>query len=439
LEWSAKAPTRLDCWINPNPPTSLAVNATDPAPAVPVADTGSDRDLLATTVQTLRNLVAFDTTSSGSNRELIDWVANHLEGLGIVPFVQHGDEEGKANLFATIGPPDRPGVMLSGHSDVVPVAGEVWQSDPFTLTDRNGKLYGRGSADMKAYIACCLAMVPAFLEAGLRTPVHIALSYNEESNMRGMSVLARHLQSAPVKPEVAIIGEPTLMQVVVANKGAAVYRVTVRGKPVHSSFRHLGVSAVEIAAEIIVFVNALQKELVAAERNDGFEFPHTGLHVGRIHGGTAQNITAKECEFLLEIRTLPGVDTAGILARVREHCENTLLPPIKAISGECGIEFESLLDTPGLDERGNRHLAQAVMPLCGCLTPRRVSFGTEGGILQGAGIPTVVCGPGDIFVAHQPDEYVEVTQLAACNRFLASLTRKLAAGQWPGPAPANTP
>jgi acetylornithine deacetylase len=411
------------------------VNVSEPAPeaTAPQADIRVDPSLLPATVEILRQLVGFDTTSSGSNRELIDWVANRLDDHGIRSLVQHGDEPGKANLFATIGPQDRSGVMLSGHSDVVPVAGEVWQSDPFTLTDRDSKLHGRGSADMKAYIACCLAMVPAFQRAGLRTPVHLALSYNEESNMHGMGVLARHLASSAVKPAVAIIGEPTLMQVVVANKGAAAYRVTVRGKPVHSSFRHLGVSAVEVAAEIIVFVNALQKKLLAAERNDGFEFPHTSLHVGRIHGGTAHNITAKDCEFLLEIRTLPGVEAAGIVAQVRDYCEQTLLPQIRAVSAECAIGFEALLDSPGLDERGNRHLAQAVMPLCGCLAPRRVSFGTEGGILQGAGIPTVVCGPGDIFVAHQPDEYVEVAQLDACNRFLASLTRRLAAGQWPAP------
>jgi acetylornithine deacetylase len=321
--------------------------------------------------------------------------------------------------------------MLSGHSDVVPVAGEVWQSDPFVLDDRDGRLHGRGSADMKAYIACCLAMVPTFLQAGLSTPVHLALSYNEESNMHGMNQLAAHLASAPVKPAVAIIGEPTLMQVVVANKGAAVYRIRVRGKPVHSSFRHLGVSAVEVAAEIIVFINALQKQLVAGERHDGFEFAHTSLHVGCIQGGTAQNITAKACEFLFEIRTLPGVETAGIVAEVRDYCERVLLPPARAVSEECAIEIEELLDTPGLDERGNRHLAQAVMPLCGCLAPRRVSFGTEGGILQSAGVPTVICGPGDIFVAHQPDEYVERSQLDACNRFLMSLTGKLVAGRWP--------
>ena len=397
----------------------------------PATGPATEPALLAETVDILGRLVGFDTTSSGSNRELIDWVANRLADQGIDPFVQHGDEPGKANLFATIGRPDRPGVMLSGHSDVVPVAGEVWQSDPFLLSEREGRLYGRGSADMKAYIACCLAMVPTFQRVRLDTPVHLALSYNEESNMHGMGKLAAHLATSPVKPAVAIIGEPTLMQVVVANKGAAVYRIKVRGKPVHSSFRHLGVSAVEVAAEIIVFINALQKELIAGERHDGFEFAHTSLHVGRIEGGTAQNITARDCEFLFEIRTLPGVTTAGIVGKVRDYCDRVLLPQARAVSAECAIEFERLLDTPGLDERGNRHLAQAVMPLCGCLAPRRVSFGTEGGILQSAGVPTVVCGPGDIFVAHQPDEYVERAQLAACNQFLMSLTSKLAAGRWP--------
>jgi acetylornithine deacetylase len=391
----------------------------------------SDAGVLPDTVDILRRLVGFDTTSSRSNRELIDWVANRLEDQGIRAFVQHGDEPGKANLFATIGPQDLPGVMLSGHSDVVPVEGESWSSDPFLLTERDGRLHGRGSADMKAYIACCLAMAPAFRSASLRTPVHIALSYNEESDMHGMGVLARHLASAAVKPAVAIIGEPTLMQVVVANKGVAVTRIRVRGKPVHSSFRHLGVSAVEVAAEIIVFVNRLQEELAASGRHDGFEYPHTGLHVGRISGGTAQNITARECEFLLEVRTLPGVAAAAIFDRERGYCDGVVLPRIRAISPDCSISFEPQFDSPGLDERGNRHLAQAVMPLCGCQAPRRVSFGTEGGILQGIGVPTVVCGPGDIGVAHQADEYVAPALLEACIRFLASLGSRLVAGQWP--------
>lgn len=388
--------------------------------------------LLRETIDILATLVAFDTTSSRSNRGLIDWVAERLASLGIDAMVQHeGVEAGKANLFATIGPTDRGGVMLSGHSDVVPVAGETWQSEPFALTLRDGRLYGRGSADMKAWIACCIAMAPRFAAAGLRTPVHLALSYNEETNMHGMRMLAAQLASAPVRPTVAIIGEPTLMQVVVANKGAAIYSVKVRGKPVHSSFRHLGVSAVEVAAEIIVYLNGIQRELLDATRHDGFEFPHTSVQVGKIAGGTAHNITARDCEFVFEIRALPGDAAATIAERVRRYCSDTLLPQIRAVSDECDIVIENIVDTPGLDERGNRHLAQAVMPLCGCLAPRRVSFGTEGGILQHIGVPTVVCGPGDIFVAHQPDEYVEIVQLDRCLAFLEQLCDRLVAGTWP--------
>jgi acetylornithine deacetylase len=386
---------------------------------------------LEDTVAILSTLVGFDTTSSRSNRELIDWAANRLADLGIEAFVQHGEEAGKANLFATIGPTDQPGIMLSGHSDVVPVIGEVWTSDPFTLTEREGRLYGRGSADMKAWIACCLAAAPALAKAKLRTPVHLAMSYNEETNMHGMATLARHLSSAPVKPRAALIGEPTMMQVVVANKGAAIYRVRVTGKPVHSSFRHLGVSAVEVAAEIITFITAMQRRMNEAERHDGFEFPYTSLHVGKISGGTAHNITAKSCEFMFEIRSLPGVDVGRLAGEIRAYCRDTMLPSIRAVSPECDIEIETILEAPGLDERGNRHLAQAVMPLCGCLSPRRVSFGTEGGILQSIGVPTIICGPGDIGVAHRPDEFVERAQLAACDRFLATLADKLVEGTWP--------
>ena len=386
--------------------------------------------LLRETISILSKLVAFDTTSSLSNRALIDWVAALLASQGIASFIQHG-EPGKANLFATIGPEDRGGVMLSGHSDVVPVAGEIWTTPPFALSLREGRLFGRGSADMKAWIACCLAMVPTFKAAKLTTPVHIALSYNEESNMHGMRMLSAHLAGAPVKPVAAIIGEPTLMQVVVANKGAAIWSVKVRGKPVHSSFRHLGVSAVEVAAEIIVFLNALQKELNRAARHDGFEFPHSSVQVGKIAGGTAHNITAKDCEFVFEIRALPGQSAEALVERVRRHCHDVLLPSIRAISDECDITIDEIVNSPGLDEEGNRHLAKAMLPLCGCVSPRRVSFGTEGGYLQGIGIPTVICGPGDIFVAHQPDEFVETAQLDQCLAMLETLTGKLVTGTWP--------
>ncbi len=385
----------------------------------------------AAVIETLGRLVAFDTVSTRPNVALIDWAAERLQACGARTQVQHGDEPGKANLFATIGPEERPGLMLSGHSDVVPVAGQAWSSDPFTLTERDGRLYARGSADMKGFIACVLEAAPRFARARLRTPVHVALSYNEETNMRGMRQLASQLAAAPVRPAACIIGEPTSMQVVIANKGSAGYRVKVRGHSVHSSLRDQGVSAVECAAEIVVFANALQKRLNAAARHDGFEFPHTSVHVGRIEGGTAHNITAKDCEFLLEIRTLPGTRAADVLGEIRAYCDGVLLPAMRAISPDTAIAFEEIFDTPALDERGNIHLAQAIMPLCGHLSAGRVSFGTEAGILQEIGVPTIVCGPGDIRVAHQPDEYVEVAQLEACSRFLDVLGERLARGELP--------
>lgn len=384
--------------------------------------------LLDRTVDTLRRLVAFDTVSSQSNVELIDWAANRLSDLGARVFVQHGSEPGKANLLATLGPDDLPGLMLSGHSDVVPVAGQAWTSDPFALTEREGRLYGRGSADMKGFIACCLESVPRFVAAKPRTPLHIALSYNEETDMTGIRQLTSHLAQAPVMPAACIIGEPTSMQVVIANKGAAIYRCRVRGFSVHSSLRDQGVSAVEVAAKIIVHLDALQRRLDAAERHDGFEFPHTSVHTGTIRGGTAHNITALDCEFVFEIRALPGVTASDLVAEVRHYCSDTLLPPMRAISPECDITIEEIVDAPGLDERGNTHLARALMPLCNCRQPGRVSFATEGGFLQAVGVPTVICGPGEIRVAHQPDEYVEIGQLSQCLGFLDTLAARLGRG-----------
>jgi acetylornithine deacetylase len=383
---------------------------------------------VAHTIATLERLVAFDTVSSRSNVELIDWVANRLNDHGVPAFVQHGDEPGKANLFATIGPDDRPGIMLSGHSDVVPVAGQDWKTDPFRLTERDGRLYARGSADMKGFIACCVEMIPRWAGAKLAMPVHIALSYNEETNMRGMRRLAGHLAGAALKPAACVIGEPTLMQVVVANKGAAIFKARVRGFSVHSSLRDQGVSAVEMGAEVVSFLNGLQRRLNAAERHDGFEFPHSSVHAGMISGGTAHNITAKDCEVLFEVRALPGVSAASIVAQVREHCDRVLVPQMRAIAPECDILIEEVLDAPGLDERGNTPLARAMMPLCNCTRLGRVSFGTEAGMLQEIGVPTVVCGPGEIRVAHQPDEYVETSQLASCLDFLEALTSSLERG-----------
>lgn len=391
-----------------------------------VPASGSER--LLQTIDLLRRLVAFDTTSSNSNQALIDWAAQRLEDHRAEVFVQHGDEPGKANLFATLGPAGKAGLMLSGHSDVVPVTGQAWSSDPFELTERNGRLVARGSADMKGYIACVLAMLPRIAGARLPFPIHVALSYNEESDMGGMRVLARHLAAAPVRPLGCIIGEPTSMRVVVANKGAAIYRIRVRGFSVHSSLRDQGVSAVEMAAEIVARINAMQPRLNAAARHDGFEFPHTSVHVGMIRGGTAHNITARDCEVTFEVRALPGTRAGDVVAELRGWCEQTLLPAMRAISPECAIDIVEILDAPALDERGNVYLGRAIQPLCRHSVFGRVSFGTEAGLLQDIGVPTIVCGPGDIRVAHQPDESIEIAQLGECLDFLDRLIGAAEAG-----------
>jgi acetylornithine deacetylase len=379
------------------------------------------------TIDTLTTLVGFDTVSYNSNKALIDWAANKIEAAGGEVFVQEGDEAGKANLYATIGPRDVRGLMLSGHSDVVPVTGQNWTSDPFALINRNGRLLGRGSADMKGFIACIIESIPLFTAQTLKTPIHIALSYNEESNMHGMKLLAKHFESAKIKPLACVIGEPTSMKVVVANKGAAIYRVNVTGFEIHSSLRDQGVSAVEMAAEMVVFINHLQQKLKNDASHSGFEFPYSSMHCGKINGGTAHNITAKDCEFIFEIRALPGVKTATMLDPVKAYAEK-LGNEMRKVSPQCGITVTEIVDAPSLDERGNTYLAQAIMPLCRDNQVGRVSFGTEAGILQDAGVPTVVCGPGEIRVAHQPDEYVETEQISRCLDFMQALAAQSASG-----------
>lgn len=376
-------------------------------------------------IDDLGTLLAFDTTSHRSNRPLIDWVANRLEGQGYRVMVQQAPDEDKANLFASIGPEDQGGLMLSAHSDVVPVAGQNWQSDPFVLREADGRLYGRGSADMKGFIACMLQAAPHFAASALKAPVHLALSYNEETNMGGMKHLAAALAQTAHPPRACVIGEPTSMQVVVANKGAAIYRFKVRGFEVHSSLRDQGVSAVEAAAQIIVRSQMIQDRMRQDLRHDGFDFPYSSIHVGRIAGGTAHNITAKDCEFMLEIRALPGRAAAPFIAELKLWCEQELLPAMRSIASVSDVQIEEITDSPSLDERGNNRLARAMMPLCACHATGRVSFGTEGGILQDAGIPTIICGPGQISVAHQADEFVEISQLKACLHYLGQLRGQL--------------
>ncbi|MDO5103031.1 MAG: acetylornithine deacetylase [Lautropia sp.] len=375
-------------------------------------------------IDILRTLVGFDTTSQRSNRALIDWVAERLTRQGVEVHVQPGEEAGKFNLFATIGPANVPGIILAGHADAAPVLDEAWETEPFRLINHEGRLYGRGAVDSKGWIACCLAAVPFFQQAALKKPVHLAISYNGETDMKGMVVLSEHLKTLPVLPAAAIVGGPTLMRVVTADKGTAIWRVTVKGKEVHSSHRHEGVSAVEVAARIIHHACGLQKRLEAV-RDEAFEYPHTSVHVGRISGGHAANILADQCEFPIEIRALPGEDAGALIDEIQGFCEG-LQAEMQAVDPACSIEFKPLRNVPGLTGRHNQALTRMLVALVDDHEPYRTGFGCEGGVLETIGIPTVSCGPGDVKCSHMANESVEISQMVDCLKFLQRLATHLA-------------
>jgi acetylornithine deacetylase len=369
----------------------------------------------------LRRLVSFDTTSRGSNLALIDFVRDYLAGWGVESELVFDAERRKANLYATVGPQDRGGVMLSGHTDVVPVDGQAWDSDPFAVEERDGKLYGRGTADMKSFLAVGLAMVPEMLGRKLGTPIHFALSYDEEVGCIGVRGLIAELGKRPVKPRLCIVGEPTLMQPVVAHKGKKSVRCAVHGLESHSALSHLGVNAVEAAAEIV----ANLKRMARRKRDEGpfdpaFVPPYTTVHTGTIQGGTALNIVPRDCEFLFEFRYLPGEDPEALFAEVKRFAE-TLLPEMHRVSPATGIRFEEITNIAGLSTGRDEevvHLAQALSGSNGIGT---VSFGTEGGLFQQAGIPTVVCGPGSIEQGHKPNEFIALDQVRQCEGFMHRL------------------
>lgn len=380
------------------------------------------------TVEILRSLVGFDITSQRSNRTLIDWVAAYLGQQGVEYEIQTGHESSKFNLFATIGPKDVPGLMLSAHSDVAPVWHDGWSTDPFRLVSHDERLYGRGVVDAKGWLASCLATVPYFKSLDLKKPLHIAITYNGEGDMKGMARLVEHFDSLPARPAAAVVGGPTMMRVVAADKGSAIWRVRVKGKEMHSSRRHRGVSAVETAAQIINYVVELQRRQKQGARNEAFEFPYSSLHVGSIKGGSAVNILAGVAKFPIEIRTLPNVDAKVIFRDIQRFCEG-LLPEMRAIDPDCAIDFVQERDVHGLSSSSNRELTQMVGTLLDDGRPYHSGFGSEAGVLQDAGIQTVVCGPGEIKASHLSDEFVELKQLDRCRAFLRRLGMHLSSDE----------
>ncbi len=380
---------------------------------------------LAAALEILDRLVAFDTVSTHSNLELIDWVAGYLGRFGIAT-ERSSVFAGKANLFATIGPSERGGVILSGHTDVVPVAGQEWHSDPFRLTERageeGGRLYGRGSADMKGFIALVLAMVPEMTQRALKVPLHLAFTHDEETGCFGAPALIGALPTGIARPMLAIVGEPTSMQIANAQKGCSFFRTRIVGREGHSSAPDRGVNAISAAAEIIAEIGRLHAEARGRARPEsGFDPPHTTLSVGTIAGGTAVNIIARECAFDWDLRTLPDEDAASLKARIDRFISNDLLPRMRAGYREAAVETETIVAVPPLAPVAGSPAEALARLLTGANTTTTVSFASEAGLYQQAGIPAIVCGPGSIDVAHKPDEYITRAELAAGQSFLDRL------------------
>ncbi|MGY2286800.1 acetylornithine deacetylase [Pseudomonas gingeri] len=376
--------------------------------------------------EVLAALIAFDTTSRESNLQLIEFVRDYLARLGVPCELIFNEERSKANLFATLGPVDRPGIVLSGHTDVVPVDGQPWTVAPFELTERDGRLYGRGTADMKGYIACVLAAVPQLLAAPLRMPVHIALSYDEEVGCLGVRSLLAELAQRPHKPLLCIIGEPTELKPVLGHKGKLAMRCDVHGAACHSAYAPQGVNAIEYAAELIGELGRIGSRLRAAHLHDPrFDPPFSTVQTGVISGGKALNIVPADCRFDFEVRALPSQDPRDVAQQLAQYAEQQVLPKMQAVDAGSSIRFSQLSAYPGLATDPQSQAAQLIAQFCGSSDFSTVAFGTEGGLFNAIGIPTVVCGPGSMDQGHKPDEFVSVEQLQACDAMLARLTQAL--------------
>ncbi|MCJ8142754.1 acetylornithine deacetylase [Ancylobacter sp. A5.8] len=381
-----------------------------------------------TTEELLAYLVAFDTTSRNSNLELIAFVRDYLAAFGVESVTVPNETGDKASLFATIGPAGIGGVCLSGHSDVVPVDGQPWTTDPFTLTPVDDRLYGRGSCDMKGFVAACLAMVPEMASAALKTPIHLLVSYDEEIGCTGVVPAVRKLGVDLPLPRACIVGEPTSMRVVDAHKSGIAYVTTVTGREAHSSMPHLGANAIFAAAELVGELDRYRAELIAKGDVSGrFDPPSTTVQVTVIDGGTAGNIVPRRCAIRWNVRGLPDFDEEALLARFERFAQDIVLPKLRAEAPEAQIVTDVIYKVPPLSPETGSEAELLALRLAGQNRTYTVAYGTEGGHFQAQGVPTVICGPGSIDQAHKPDEYIEVAQLRACERFLGRLIAECAA------------
>jgi acetylornithine deacetylase len=370
----------------------------------------------------IERLIAFKTVSRDSNLGLIEWVRDYLQGLGAKTRLTHDATGKKANLFATLGDSKKPGLILSGHTDVVPVDGQDWSTEPFVATERDGRLFARGSADMKGFIGIALTQAPKFVAAlnenRLDAPLHYALSYDEEVGCLGVRGLIRDLEENEIRPAGCVVGEPTSMQPIIAHKGTHRFRCSVHGREAHSSYVTHGVNAIEYAARLVVFIRQIADRLAQIEQRDyGFSVPYSTLSTGLIHGGIAANVVPKDCVFQFDMRTLPRASPDALYQEIRTYAE-TLAAEMRRIDANSGIDLQWMSQTAGLAAAETDAIVQWAMQLSRNTTVGKVCYGTEAGLFQKMGVPTVICGPGDIAEAHRPNEFVALDQLAQCESFM---------------------
>jgi acetylornithine deacetylase len=370
----------------------------------------------------IERLIAFNTVSRDSNLGLIEWVRDYLQGFGAATRLTHDATGKKANLFATLGDSKKPGLILSGHTDVVPVDGQNWDTDPFLAVERDGKLFARGSADMKGFIGIILAQAPKFVAAlndsRLDAPLHYSLSYDEEIGCIGVRGLIRDLEENNIRPAGCVVGEPTSMQPIIAHKGTHRFRCSVHGREAHSSYVTHGVNAIEYAARMVVFIRQIADRLAQIETRDyGFTVPYSTLSTGLIHGGIAANVVPKDCVFQFDMRTLPHTSPDALHQEIRAYAQD-LAREMQKVDENSGIDLEWVSQTVGLAAAETDAIVQWAMHLSRNSQVGKVSYGTEAGLFQKMGVPTVICGPGDIAQAHRPNEFVTLEQLAQCEKFM---------------------
>lgn len=374
-------------------------------------------------LDSIARLIGFDTTSRNSNRALIDHARTTLAALGARIRLTTDATGTKQNLFATLGPGDGPGLLLSGHTDTVPVDGQAWSGDPFTLRRTDDRIVGRGVVDMKGFVAIVLAMLPSMMARAPRRTFHVALSYDEEVGCLGVPLLIADMLAAGIRPAACIVGEPTGMAAVVGQKGKIGVHVSVRGVAAHTGVPHLGVNAIEAAARAIAHLaDTADRHRVAGPHDRGFDDPpYTTIQHGLVAGGIAVNTVPDSCAYDFDIRYLPGVDPHGILADLEAHVRREIEPSMKAADPNAGFTFALVPGCEAFETPAEARIVTTVLAASETVTLRKVGFGTEAGHFAGAGIPTVVCGPGDIAMAHRADEALGLDQVVACERFLERL------------------